>query len=182
MQCKRILVLGCPGSGKTTFAHRLGDLTGLPVVHLDKLFWKSGWVQPTREEFYPKLKAELLKDAWIIDGNYGSSLPLRLQYCDQAVYFDLSRAACMWGILSRAVRYRGQNRPDMGDGCPEKIDWDFIGYTWRFNKSEGRLNKNMLATCGRPVVTFTSRRQAAYYLKNTHKTAILNEEHFHQQA
>ncbi len=140
-------------------------MTGLPVIHLDKLFWKTGWVQSTREEFYPKLLAELSKDAWIIDGNYGSSLPLRLQLCAQVVCFALPRAACMWGILSRAVRYRGQNRSDMGDGCPEKIDREFIRYTWRFEKTEGNQLRERLDGCGKPVVSFRSRREAREYLK-----------------
>jgi adenylate kinase family enzyme len=140
-------------------------VTGLPVVHLDKLFWKSGWVQSAREEFYGRLQDALEGSAWIMDGNYGSSLPLRLQYCDQVICFDLPRAACMWGILSRAVRYRGQNRPDMGDGCPEKIDLEFIRYTWRFNKTEGSRLRELLDGCGKPVVSFRSHREARKYLK-----------------
>ena len=158
MHGKRILILGCCGSGKTTFALKLGELTGLPVVHLDKLFWKPGWVQPTREEFYPKLETELLKDAWIMDGNYGSSLPLRLRYCDAVIYFDLPRPVCMTGILSRSVKNRGQTRPDMGEGCPERINGEFVLYTWRFKKNRRTPAKGSAARLrqARCPVTVTS--------------------------
>jgi adenylate kinase family enzyme len=69
-------------------------LTGLPVVHLDKLFWKPGWIQAAKEEFYTLLIEALSRDAWIIDGNYSSTLPLRLESCDQVVYFDFPRLVC----------------------------------------------------------------------------------------
>ena len=94
MRYQRVLVLGCCGSGKSTFARRLGALTGRPVVHLDKLFWKPGWIQAAKEEFYTLLIEALSRDAWIIDGNYSSTLPLRLESCDQVVYFDFPRLVC----------------------------------------------------------------------------------------
>jgi adenylate kinase family enzyme len=165
MQSKRILVLGCCGSGKSTFARRLGDLTGIPVVHLDKLFWKPGWVQSTREEFYPVIEDALRADEWIMDGNYSGSLSLRLGRCDQVFWFGLPRLICLWGVMSRFLKNRGKQRPDMGSACPEKIDWEFIKYTWNFEKNQGANNRRLVRESGKPVVTFRSRREAKRYLE-----------------
>jgi adenylate kinase family enzyme len=164
MQYRRILVLGCCGSGKSTFARRLGALAGLPVVHLDALFWKPGWVQATREEFIPVLQDALSKDSWIIDGNYAGTLPLRLSYCDLVVYFDFPRWACLRGVFTRVLRTHGRVRPDMGDGCPERLDWDFIKYTWNFEKTQGAENRALVRGSGKPAVWFRSRRDARRYL------------------
>ncbi len=100
-----------------------------------------------------------------MDGNYGSSLPLRLRYCDAVIYFDLPRPVCMTGILSRSVKNRGQTRPDMGEGCPERINVEFVLYTWRFKNTEGRRLKDLLCDCGKPVVRLRSRREAERYLE-----------------
>ncbi|NLA87772.1 MAG: hypothetical protein GX847_10950 [Clostridiales bacterium] len=166
MLYKRILVLGCCGSGKSTFARRLGALTGIPVVHLDKLFWKPGWVQSAKEEFYDALQNALSEESWIIDGNYAGSLPLRLTYCDMAVYFDFPRAVCLWGVLRRVLSSRGRVRPDMGDGCPERLDREFIKYTWNFEKTQGAENRATVRASGKPVVWFLSRRDVRRFLED----------------
>jgi adenylate kinase family enzyme len=88
---QRILVLGCSGSGKSTFARRLGALMDLPVVHLDRLYLKPGWAMPAREDFDSLLQDALSEDTWIMDGNYGRTLPLRLRYCALVIYFHLPR-------------------------------------------------------------------------------------------
>ena len=77
-EAKRILILGCGGAGKSTLARRLGAATGLPVVHLDGLYWQPGWVAMERAAWRRTVENEIAKDAWIIDGNFGSSLELRL--------------------------------------------------------------------------------------------------------
>lgn len=162
---QRILVVGCSGSGKTTFSVKLGAISGLPVVHLDKFFWKPGWVQATREEFNAALQAELEKPAWILDGNYKGSLPRRLEYCDTVVYLDYPRRVCLWGIVTRAVKFYGQIRPDMGEGCPERFDWSFLKYTWNFEKEHGQATKELVKKSGKPVIWLRSRREAEKFLE-----------------
>ena len=90
-EAKRILILGCGGAGKSTLARRLGAATGLPVVHLDGLYWQPGWVAMERAAWRRTVENEIAKDAWIIDGNFGSSLELRLSRAQAAVYLDYSR-------------------------------------------------------------------------------------------
>jgi adenylate kinase family enzyme len=165
MQYRRILVLGCCGSGKTTFADRLGALTGLPVVHLDKLYWKPGWTEPVREEFDAVLRKELSADEWIIDGNYSRTLPMRLERCAQVIYFDFPRLVCLKGILKRYVQHRGTQRADIGGGCPEKMDWAFIKYTWNFNKINGLRDMALVKDSGKPLLIFRSRRDAKKLLE-----------------
>ena len=79
---ERVLIIGCGGSGKSTLARQLGEKTGLPVVHLDQLFWHPGWVESTKDEIDTKIREELGKSRWIMDGNYNRTLPLRLEKCD----------------------------------------------------------------------------------------------------
>ncbi|MFH0993412.1 MAG: DNA topology modulation protein [bacterium] len=130
---KRIMIIGNGGSGKSTLAVRLGELTGFPVVHLDRLFWRAGWQQVTSEEFDRLLAAELAKDAWIIDGNYNRTIETRLERCDTVIFLDLPRFVCLFRALKRVWKYRGKTRPDMGDACPEKVDREFLAWIWHYN-------------------------------------------------
>ena len=132
---RRILVIGTPGAGKSTLAAGLGAALDLPVVHLDALFWKPGWRETPRDEFRA-LTAELIKrEEWVIDGHYGSSLDLRLPAADTVILLDLPRALCIWRVTRRWLTHIGRTRPDMGPGCPEKIDWEFIKWIWDFPRS-----------------------------------------------
>ena len=133
---ERILIIGCGGAGKSTLARQLGEKTGLPVVHLDKLFWHSGWVESTKDEIDAKILEELEKTRWIMDGNYNRTLPMRLQKCDTVIYLDFSRFACLFGVLKRVLTTYGTVRPDMAEGCPERFDLDFIKWVWNFNKTK----------------------------------------------
>ena len=115
---QRILIIGCPGSGKSTLARRLSPQTGLPVVHLDALYWLPGWVERSREDFDALLQDELEKPRWIIDGNYTRTLAMRLEKCDAVIWLDYGRLNCLTGVLKRILTHIGRVRPDMGAGCP----------------------------------------------------------------
>ena len=123
---RRILVIGIPGAGKSTLAAGLGAALDLPVIHLDALFWKPGWKETPRDEFRA-LTAELIKrEQWVIDGHYGRSFDVRLPAADTVVLLDLPRMLCIWRVIRRWLTHIGRTRPDMGPGCPEKVDWEFI--------------------------------------------------------
>jgi adenylate kinase family enzyme len=129
---RRVLILGSPGSGKSTFARKLGAITGLPVIHLDQLFWEPGWVQAPMEVFLPRLRDALAQDEWIIDGNFASTLDLRLPRADRIILFERSRLACVARVGRRVATSHGVVRQDMAAGCPEKLDLAFLKYVWSF--------------------------------------------------
>lgn len=142
---ERIMIIGCGGAGKSTLARALGEKTGLPVVHLDKLFWKPGWVESTKEEIDGKIREEMQKPQWIMDGNYNRTMMQRLQYCDTVIYLDFSRFACLMGVAKRIVTTYGRVRPDMGEGCPERIDLDFVKWVWNYNRDKRQRNYDLIA-------------------------------------
>lgn len=129
---RKILVIGSGGAGKSTFAARLGSLTGLPVIHLDAHFWKPGWVEPSQEEWDKTVAGLISGEAWIMDGNYGRTLETRLAACDTVIFLDRPRLLCLARVVWRRIRFSGQVRPDMGQDCPEHLDWEFIRWIWNF--------------------------------------------------
>jgi adenylate kinase family enzyme len=142
----RVLVIGSGGAGKSTLAAAVAERTSLPLVRLDALYWRAGWVPtPTRE--WNALVAELAAgDRWVMDGNYGGTLDVRLARADTVIFLDLPRAVCLWGIVSRWVRYRGRTRPDLAPGCPEQMNWEFIVWVWQY---PSRRRGDVLARLGR---------------------------------
>src|ERR1051325_11561095 len=117
---RRVLVIGSGGAGKSTFAARLGERTGLPVVHLDAHYWRAGWRETPREEWDARVDELLAADEWIIDGNYGGTLARRLAACDTVIFLDLPRTLCLWRVVKRRALFRGRSRPDMAEGWPER--------------------------------------------------------------
>ncbi len=128
----KIAIIGSGGSGKSTLARRLGALLGIPVIHLDSLFWKPGWVETETGE-WRSIQEDLVKgDCWIIDGNYSDTMDVRFEAADTLVFLDFPRSLCLWRAVRRRFQYAGRSRPDVGPGCPEKIDWDFVRWIWTF--------------------------------------------------
>ncbi len=156
---QRILLIGCGGSGKSTLARRLGEKTGLPVVHLDQLFWLPGWRERSREEFDAALDQWLQQDRWIIDGNYDRTLPKRLQRCDAVIWLDFSRRTCLCGVIRRVLNNRGKTRADMAAGCPERFDAAFMKWIWNFNRDHREKYRAMLFGTDAAVFTLRHRRE-----------------------
>lgn len=164
---ERILIIGCGGAGKSTLARQLGEKLELPVVHLDKLFWKPGWVEESPEEFDRKLALELEKTRWIMDGNFNRTMPQRLAKCDTIIYLDFSRLTCLMGVAKRVLTTYGTVRPDMGPGCPERFDLEFLRWVWNYNKNKRQRNYQLLeeATHAKKIV-LRNRRMVKQFLKN----------------
>ena len=156
---KRILLIGCGGSGKSTLARTIGEKTGLPVVHLDRIYWKTGWQSLPREEFDSLLAAELQKSEWIIDGNFDRTIPLRLEYCDAVIFLDLPRFVCVFGVIGRILKNYGRTRSDMGEGCPEKFDLSFLKWVWNFNNQKRAKYLSLLNESGKTFYRVRSRRE-----------------------
>lgn len=134
---KKVIVIGGNGSGKSTMSRELSAITGLPLTHLDKLYWTGDWCARSHEEFDALLISELEKEAWILDGTMRRTLPLRLDYCDTVIYLDFSGIRCFFGTLGRVFKNHGKVRDDMGGECKEKLDgrsMKFVFSTLKFNK------------------------------------------------
>ena len=129
---ERILIIGSGGSGKTTFAKELAKRTGLPLIHLDQLFWSPGWVPMPDEEWDALIQRLIAQDQWIMDGNYGRTLPMRFAAADTIIFLDLPRLVCTWRIIARSFRYFGRSRPDVAPGCPERLSWEFLVWVWTY--------------------------------------------------
>ena len=133
-QMDRILVLGSGGAGKSTFAQQLGDLLNIKVDHLDKYYWKPGWVKPSNEEWVATVAELIQRERWIIDGNFGGTLDQRVARCDTIIFLDMSRLLCLWRIVKRRLTYLNIARPDMAKGCDEKVDFEFVSWVWNYSR------------------------------------------------
>ena len=166
MSMQRILVIGGSGAGKSTLSVELAKKLNLPLVHLDRLFWRAGWQHVSREEFDNRLFKELMQPAWIIDGEYSRTLKTRLSYCDTVIFLDYSRFVCLTGVLKRILTGYGKTRPDMGEGCPERFDWEFLKYVWNFNKNNRQKTYHLLETeKNKNIIILKSRKEAARLLQ-----------------
>lgn len=165
---RRVLIIGNAGAGKSSFAKKLAEKTGLPLVHLDKLYWHGNWEHLSREEFDTAMQTELEKDAWIIDGNFNRTLPHRLKYCDTVFFFDLPTVTCLWGITKRVFTHHGKVRPDMGGNCKEYFDKQKPALYKSVLQFNGQHRKNYcrILKDRENVVIFRKRKEAEAYLQN----------------
>lgn len=139
---KRIVILGCSGVGKSTLARELGVRLGLPVVHLDREFWQPGWVEPDKAEWAARLDVLVAGEHWVTDGNFNTASATRFMKCDTMILLDFNRWVCLARVYRRAWRHLGRARPDLNEGCPERLpDRVFLRYiwTWRSLRREKAL-------------------------------------------
>lgn len=122
----RVMIFGGSGSGKSTLARALGQATGLPVVHMDHIYWQEGWVQRPADEVQRLALAAAEGPRWIIEGNHSRSMERRAERADLLIWLDPPRWLRVWRVLRRVAVYRGRTRPDMAPGCPERFDWPFL--------------------------------------------------------
>ena len=129
---KRIAVVGSGGAGKSTFAKQLARRLELPIYHLDAFYWKPGWIETPKQEWETIHAGLVARDAWVIDGNYGGTMESRFAVADAIVFLNYPRSICLFRAVSRWLRYRGGDRPEMREGCPEKLDWEFVQWILNF--------------------------------------------------
>ena len=127
---KRIMVIGCPGSGKSTFSKALHEITDIPLYHLDMMYWNADRTTVDKAVFREKLSSTIQKSQWIIDGNYGSTIELRLQACDTVIFLDYPVDVCLNGIRER----RGKARTDLPwIEKSDEEDAEFIEFIKNYN-------------------------------------------------
>ena len=160
---KKVIVVGCPGSGKSTFARKLQEKTGLPLYYLDMIWHKPDKTTLTKEEFDEKLHELIARDEWIIDGNYSRTLEPRLQACDTAFVFDLPLEVCLAGAQARV----GTKRIDMPWEETE-LSQEFLNYILSFSQQQlpRLLQLAQQYSSQKQVVFFRSRQECDDFLKS----------------
>jgi len=142
MNIKKVLVIGSCGSGKSTLAKEISEKLNLPLIALDQYYWKPGWIRSEKEEWRNIVSGLIKKEEWVMDGNYQSTLDLRMPVSDLIVFLDVSRFVCLWRILKRRLL---KNRVDKIDGCPERIDFKFIKWVlWEYPYRRRRVVLKLL--------------------------------------
>jgi adenylate kinase family enzyme len=158
---KRVAVIGCPGGGKSTFSRALRDATGLPLYHLDAIYWREDRTHLSREEFYPLMQEIIAKDEWIMDGNYQSTLEWRIAACDLLIFLDYPAEVCLAGVRER----RGQARSDMR-WVEKEEDEEFMAFIRAFAaESRPRILELIEKYPDKAVVIFTDREESMRYLE-----------------
>ena len=158
----KIAILGFSGSGKSTLARKLGTRFSAPVLHMDCIHWLPDWQERPREEERALLTSFLDENTdWVIDGNYsGVCLARRLQEADLILLLKLPRLSCLFRVLKRYRTYRGRTRASIGEGCPEKVDREFLFWVvWggRTRKTRDR-HRAILAEYGEKVRIIRNQR------------------------
>jgi len=141
---KRVCVVGCGGSGKSTFSQKLGEITGLPVFYLDVHFWQAGWVERKTDEWRSIINELLKEEQWIMDGSFNGTQDIRFAKADTIIFLDLPRYRCMINAMKRVIIYRNKRRIDMAEGCFERFDFDFYKWIWSYKKKYGKIVKERL--------------------------------------
>ena len=158
---KKVIIIGCPGSGKSTFARKLSAITGLPLYHLDMMYWNKDRTTVEKDVFVERLQNAMSEDMWIIDGNYNSTMEMRLKECDTVFFLDYPTQICIDGIESR----RGKARSDIPWVENNYVDVEFVEFVNRFNSDSrpgiiGLLEKYS----SKNIMIFRSRNESEEYL------------------
>ncbi len=159
---KKIMVIGCPGSGKSTFSRALHEITNIPLFHLDMMYWNSDRTTVEKGVFRKRLSDAIQQDEWIIDGNYGSTIELRLQACDTVIFLDYPLEICLEGIRER----RGKVRSDMPwVESEDEEDADFIEFIKSYNsQSRPEITELLDKYSYKNIYIFKSRDEADKFL------------------
>ncbi len=129
---RRILIVGGAGAGQSTLAREVARRLDLPLIHLDRHYWRPGWIAAPDADFRAEVARLAARPAWVMDGNYAGTLDLRLPHADLLVLCDPPRLLCLARVLRRRWAYRTTPRPDLPDGCPEQVDLQFLRYIWHY--------------------------------------------------
>lgn len=157
---KKIIVIGCPGGGKSTFSRKLNEIIGIPLFHLDMIYHRPDRTIVPREEFDLRLQEIFRQDEWIMDGNYARTLPIRLEQCDTVFWLDYPLEVCLAGIESR----RGKERVDM-PWVETEPDEEFLDFVINFKQNNNPEIERLLEQAeGKEVHIFKSRETADEYL------------------
>jgi adenylate kinase family enzyme len=165
---KKIIVIGCPGSGKSTFSRALHDITGLPLIHLDMLYWNADKTTVEKTVFRARLSQALSQNEWIIDGNYASTMELRMQVCDTIIFLDYPTEVCLEGVRNR----RGKVRSDM-PWIETEEDAEFMDLIRNFRQTQRpKVTELLEKYAHKQIFVFRTRQEADGFLVQMKETGV----------
>jgi adenylate kinase family enzyme len=132
---KKIVIIGSPGSGKTTLSFQLHHIFNVPIIHLDKYYWKPHWQMPTSREFYDIHGSLCIQPEWIMEGMFITTLIPRFIEADIIIFLDMPQSLCFWRVLTRLIKNYGKVLATSAEYCPQRIDFAFLKYVWNFDKN-----------------------------------------------
>lgn len=158
---RRVNIIGCPGAGKSTFARKLSEKTGLELFYLDMIWHKPDKTTVARDEFDLRLNEIFERDTWIIDGNYLRTMERRLSECDTVFFFDLPTEVCLEGAASRV----GKKREDM-PWVETEVDEDFLRRILDFERDQKPKIHEYLEKIKseKEIIIFKSRGEADVFI------------------
>ncbi|MDD3409992.1 MAG: AAA family ATPase [Eubacteriales bacterium] len=162
---QRVMIIGSNDAGKSTFSFQLAERTGLPLSHIDQMYYCGHWQIRPNAEFERMMREAVQKPRWIIEGNNLASLGQRLCCADTVLWFDFPPALCMLNLFRRELKYLHRVRPDMPDDCTNRLSFSFLRSAWQFN----RRNRLRIRETLRPfpsviVIRLTNYRQVRRFL------------------
>ena len=166
---KRILILGPSGAGKSTLARRIGERLGLPVVHLDAIYWNPGWVPTEIGRFREMVAEAAARDKWVMDGNHTTHLDLRLPRAEAVIWLDLPRYVYFLRSVWRMIRNFGRERDDVGSGCPERFELSFFrDWVWTYPTRSRARHAELMANlpAGTHGIILRSAAEVAKFANN----------------
>lgn len=168
----RIAIIGCGGSGKSHLARELSAALGITPIHLDTVYYDQDWKPLGKEEFAAAQRELAAAPRWVIDGNYASSLPIRLQAADTVIFLDLPSRMCLWGIAQRRMRHGGGQHDAIG--VYNRITWNFIRYILNYQRTMAPRVRTLIAehTGDAEVIVLHSRRATRRYLAHATASAV----------
>ena len=159
------MVIGSGGAGKTTVAHEIARRLGLPLIHLDARYWRPGWIETPKEEWRRVVEELIAQPRWVMDGNYGGTMDMRIAASDTVVFLDLPRIVCLWRVLKRTTRFWGKTRPEITAGNPERMTWEFVKWIWTYPKRRRpALLVKLSALEDKRVIVLSSQRDVDQFL------------------
>lgn len=160
---KKVIIIGCPGSGKSTFARKLHEKLSLPLFHLDMMYWNKDRTTVTKDLFLERLNEVISKPEWIIDGNYNSTMEMRMSACDTVFFLDYPTSVCLEGIELR----KGKSRPDMPWTETGDYDKEFIDFINNYNsQTRPGVIKLLEKYSDKNIIVFHKRKDADEYLSS----------------
>ena len=167
---QRVMIVGQPGSGKTTLARELGKRTALPVIHIDTIHWQPGWIERSKDEKTRLCREAEARHRWIFEGGHSATWTSRIARADVLIWIDRSSPLRFWRVLFRTLIKRDGFRPDLPENCPERLGNlpEFFSFMWTTRKSARSKMKQLAAsapsTCR--VICLRSNRQTKQFLES----------------